>query len=89
MKPNRLTNATGIGVLLFAGAITLQADDWPQFRGLNRDGVSAEKGLLQKWPAGGPPKVWTASGLGGGCGSVAVANGTVFGNGNLRGKPSL
>jgi len=40
------------------------ADDWPQWRGPNRDGVSAEKGLLQAWPAGGPPLAWTASGAG-------------------------
>ena len=89
MKPNQLTSVTVIGVLLFAGAMTLQADDWPQFRGPNRDGVSAEKGLLQKWPDGGPPKAWTASGLGGRYGSVAVVNGTVYTIGNRRGKSTL
>jgi len=68
-----------------AGAAT----EWPQFRGPNRDGVSAEKGLLQKWPDGGPPKVWTASGLGGSNGSVAVVNGTIFTIGSVRGKPAL
>src|SRR5215203_5876147 len=28
-------------------------DDWPQWRGRNRDGISAEKGLLKAWPQGG------------------------------------
>jgi outer membrane protein assembly factor BamB len=37
-------------------------DDWPQWRGPNRDGVSAERGLLKAWPAGGPPLAWKASG---------------------------
>ena len=30
------------------------ADDWPQFRGPNRDGVCRETGLLKQWPAEGP-----------------------------------
>jgi outer membrane protein assembly factor BamB len=48
----------------FAGALTLcvaslaPAADWPQFLGLQRDGVSAETGMPQSWPAAGPPIVW-------------------------------
>src|SRR5262249_55397133 len=29
------------------------ADDWPQFRGPNRDDVSKETGLLKQWPKEG------------------------------------
>lgn len=32
--------------------------DWPQFRGLERNGISAETGLLDSWPDGGPPEIW-------------------------------
>jgi outer membrane protein assembly factor BamB len=32
--------------------------DWTQFRGPNRDGKSAETGLLKKWPEGGPQQLW-------------------------------
>jgi outer membrane protein assembly factor BamB len=39
----------------FAG---LQADDWPQWLGPNRDGTSAETGLLKQWDEKGPPQVW-------------------------------
>ena len=39
-------------------------DDWPQWRGPNRDGISAEKGLLKEWPKGGPPLAWQAKGAG-------------------------
>lgn len=46
--------------------------DWPQWRGPNRTGVSTETGLLKQWPAGGPPVVWTVSGLGQGYGTVAI-----------------
>ena len=34
------------------------ADDWPQFLGPNRDGISAETGLLEKFPTNGPSIVW-------------------------------
>jgi outer membrane protein assembly factor BamB len=32
--------------------------DWPQFRGPNRDGRSAETGLRATWGKDGPPLVW-------------------------------
>jgi len=34
-------------------------DDWPQFLGPLETGVSREVGLLEEWPADGPPLVWT------------------------------
>ena len=39
--------------------------DWPQWRGPDRSGISTETGLLDPWPATGPPRVWSASNLGG------------------------
>jgi outer membrane protein assembly factor BamB len=39
--------------------LRVRADDWPQYRGPNRDGVSRETGLRQDWPKGGPPLLWT------------------------------
>jgi outer membrane protein assembly factor BamB len=53
-------------------------DDWPQWRGPNRDGRSVEKGLLKDWPAGGPPLAWKTSGAGEGYSSFAVAGGRVY-----------
>jgi len=57
--------------------------DWPQWRGRNRDGKSTDTGLLQEWPADGPPLSWTASGLGRGFSSVSLANGVLFTMGDL------
>ena len=54
------------------------AGDWPQWRGPARSGVSAETGLLREWPASGPPRVWSASNLGAGFGSIAVRGDRVF-----------
>jgi outer membrane protein assembly factor BamB len=54
------------------------ADDWPQWRGPNRDGISAEKGLLQQWPAEGPMLVWQQEGLGDGYSTPAIADGRIF-----------
>ena len=56
----------------------LMASDWPQWRGPNRDGRSAETGLLQAWPAAGPPLAWRANGLGAGYSSVAVAGDRIY-----------
>lgn len=56
----------------------IRADDWPQWRGPRRDAVSAETGLLQSWPAGGPRVAWQAFGLGTGYSSVVVGRGRLF-----------
>lgn len=54
------------------------ADDWPQWRGPNRDGISTETGLLKEWPEGGPALVWKATDIGGGYSTPSVADGRVF-----------
>jgi len=54
------------------------AADWPQWRGPNRDGISAETGLLDAWPKGGPPLAWQIHGLGEGYSSAAIAAGRLF-----------
>ncbi|MHC4633055.1 MAG: outer membrane protein assembly factor BamB family protein [Planctomycetota bacterium] len=68
---------------------TCCADDWPQFRGPNRDGKSAETGLLKKWPQAGPKLLWSVGGLGIGFSSVAVADGFIYTTGMLEGEGFL
>jgi outer membrane protein assembly factor BamB len=58
--------------------------NWPQWRGPNRDGISSEMGLLQSWPEGGPRKIFTATGMGGGFSSVAVTGGRIYTLGDRR-----
>jgi len=80
-------NSTGNIVALFLTILLTGgfcfADDWPQFRGPNRDGKSAETGLLQKWPEAGPKQLWAVEGLGIGFSSVAVADGLIYTTGML------
>jgi len=52
--------------------------EWHQFRGPNRDNISAETGLLKSWPTDGPPLAWTARGLGSGYSSLSVAKGHIY-----------
>ncbi len=54
------------------------AGDWPSFRGPDRTGVSKETGLLQEWPAGGPPLAWESKGVGRGYSSLAIAGGKIY-----------
>ncbi len=55
-----------------------EADDWPQWRGHRRDGVSAETGLLNRWPASGPRLLWATGGLGAGWGSPVIAEKRIY-----------
>jgi outer membrane protein assembly factor BamB len=63
-----------------AGAAALHSadNDWPQWRGPDRTGVSTEKGLLKEWPKDGPKLAWKITGLGAGYSTPSVANGRVF-----------
>jgi outer membrane protein assembly factor BamB len=49
-------------------------DDWAQFLGPQRNGTSAEKNLINSWPADGPKIVWRTP-LGVSMSGVVVANG--------------
>jgi outer membrane protein assembly factor BamB len=69
---------TATALLIALSLSPLAAADWPQWRGPNRDGRSPDSGLLQSWPASGPPLAWRIAGLGGGYSSVAVAAGRVY-----------
>jgi len=72
------TALTLAGALAFSVAAMNAASDWPQWQGPDRTGISKETGLLKQWPSSGPPLVWTATGLGSGYGSMAVAGDRVF-----------
>ena len=59
------------------------AADWPQWRGLNRDGIVPQSPpLAEAWPKNGPPKLWQSERLPGdkiaGLGSPVVAGGKVY-----------
>ena len=65
-------------VLVFAAAIPVSAADWPQWRGPNRDGISPEKGLLQRWPREGPKLVWKATDIGSGYSTPSVVGDRLY-----------
>ena len=60
----------------------LHADDWPQWRGPARTGVSRETGLLKEWPKDGPPLRWKRTDIGPGlAGDASVTAGGMAGGG--------
>ena len=71
-------------VMLFfvVGSRLAAADDWPQWRGPERDGISKETGLLSEWPEEGPALVWKKTGLGGGDSTPSIAAGRIYGMSN-------
>ena len=71
---------TRIAVLALMMGITsdLRAADWPQWRGPERTGISAETGLLKAWPKDGPALRWKRTDLGTGYSSPAVSKGVVY-----------
>ncbi len=58
------------------------ADDSPQFRGPNRDGKSAERGLWSNLGQKEPELLWKAQGVGGGYASVSVVGDRLYTSGN-------
>lgn len=65
-------------VTLGSLATQLSAADWPQWRGPDRTGVSAETGLLKRWPENGPPLLWTNRELGNGYSSPSIVGDRVY-----------
>jgi outer membrane protein assembly factor BamB len=64
--------------LAFSLAGLLRADDWPNFQGPTRIGISGESGLnLGEWKKGGPPVLWEKE-LNEGFGGAAIVGEEVF-----------
>jgi outer membrane protein assembly factor BamB len=70
-----------IGILCAQGSIVVRAEDWPNWRGPDHNGISRETG----WDAGklknGPIFLWRKQ-IGTGFASVAVSDGRVYAMGN-------
>lgn len=66
-----------------------QRGEWSRWRGPAGDGLSRETGLLDSWPAEGPPLAWRTKGLGGGYASVAIAGGKIYTLGERGSRTSL
>lgn len=85
--------ARSLTMLVFAGLLVGESQlgaglDWTQWRGPDRSGLSQETGLMKQWPASGPPRMWSTSGLGGGYGSISVKGDRIFLQGS-NGRQSL
>lgn len=64
-----------VAAFMFAPAL---ADDWAQWRGPKRDGISQETGLLKSWPEAGPPRVWMFENCGKGYSGPAIVGDRLY-----------
>ena len=65
------------------------AEDWPQAQGSSRDNKSAETGLIDQWPEGGPELAWTFRDAGVGYSGPAVVGDRVYIMGGREGRTEL
>ena len=73
----------GLGLLVFPSLQnSVRADDWPQWRGPHRDGVSQETGLLKEWPKQGPKLLWQVKETGSGYSTPSVVGQRLYLLGN-------
>ena len=64
-----VTRSAGIGAA---------TEDWPQWRGPERNGTSSESGLLKQWPSGGPKLLWQVNDIGDGYSTPVVVGNRIY-----------
>jgi outer membrane protein assembly factor BamB len=67
-----------MALLLLALLQASSEPSWNQFRGPLRDGRSPDRGLLPRWPEGGPALLWKATAIGAGYSSVSIHGQRIF-----------
>lgn len=77
--------AAGCSLMLSTSATAL---DWPNFRGPQHNGISAETGWKAEFPADGPKVLWQGK-VGMGFASVTVAGGRAYSTGNKDNKDTV
>jgi outer membrane protein assembly factor BamB len=73
-------------LMVFAAVDAAGAEDWPQWRGPNRDGACHERGLLESFPADGLQVRWRVP-VGWGFSSPIVSQGRVYVADSLLAQP--
>ncbi|MHC4326517.1 MAG: outer membrane protein assembly factor BamB family protein [Planctomycetota bacterium] len=80
----RAYNFTAISIMVLLIAlmpVRTEADDWPNWRGPQHNGISEETDWIGDWPAFEPVILWKQQ-VGTGFSSIAVADGRVYTMGN-------
>jgi outer membrane protein assembly factor BamB len=85
----RIRTLTLVAVVWFTAAVVVRADDWPQWRGVNRDGISKETGLLKAWPKDGPKQLWKNAEVAGGYSTPSIVGDRVYLMGDKDGQEYL
>jgi outer membrane protein assembly factor BamB len=80
--PDKNMNMRKVKLFIMAGALLfcisdISAQDWPQYFGPNRNGISEQMNLLRTWPQQGPQVLWTA-GVGIGFGGAVIKDGKAY-----------
>ncbi|MBP7507558.1 MAG: PQQ-binding-like beta-propeller repeat protein [Prolixibacteraceae bacterium] len=68
-------------VILISTGCTEKNQKIAQWRGINRDGIYSEKGLLNEWPSGGPQLLWETDTVGNGYSSPVIYDDKLYING--------
>ncbi len=79
----------GVAGLLLAFSNVQAQNDWPQWRGADRNDISKETGLLKEWPASGPELKWEVKDLGAGFSGISVVKGSIYTMGDVDGACQL
>src|SRR5262245_45540329 len=74
----RTLTRTALAACVLVLPALARADDWPQWRGPDRNAVSKETGLLKTWPNAGPALAWIFDKAGTGFTAPAVVGGIVY-----------
>ena len=63
---------------LVALALSLNAQEIIEWRGVGRTGLYQETGLLKTWPQEGPQLLWSIDGIGEGYSQLGIANDKIY-----------
>ncbi len=73
-------------IMLVITGVNVSAQDWPQWRGANREGVSKETGLNLNWADKKPALLWTFRQAGAGYAAPTIVGTTLYGHGGAEGN---
>ncbi|OYP29840.1 PQQ-binding-like beta-propeller repeat protein [Rhodopirellula sp. MGV] len=75
-----------VAITCICTIVNAQDADWPQWRGIHRDGHAAPQSLLKSWPDDGPSLAWSAKDLGTGYSACAVVGDSLYTMGSSEGE---